>query len=222
MICESGRFIFIRIPKNASTSLATYFINAYCDEGDSYTPINDAGIRSQNFSEDLIKKYRLGYRFIHLTLNELIDNEIISEKSVSDKRVIGCLREPLDRQLSLFFFRNRRGDTSVSTFRDVFKDGTCRGDTNNFILQSDYLKIGDTNVGEFWLYENLNEHLSKFKSDVEPRKSVDLPVYKSSHRKNLDKQNLIDEYYDQATLDAVHRYYEKDFELYESLLRNGN
>lgn len=219
VICDSRKFTFIRIPKNASTSLATYFINAYCNTNDVYTGIGDAKIPTNNVSSQIIDRYKHSYQFIHLTLNQIIGNKIFPEERIRTHRIIGVIREPLDRQLSLFFFKCRKkgGQATPANFREMFSRGFCSGDVNNEHLQSDYLKIGNQQVGEYWRYNDLQQHLDLFKAQIKPQRAVSLPNYKSSMRKSLDKERLIDEYYDQKTFDSVKRYYEKDFELWEKL-----
>lgn len=220
VICHSSRFVYIRIPKNASTSLATFFIRGYCGADDAYTQVNDSGIASRNFPQHVYQKYRDGHRFIHLTLNDLLESKLITEDQARSYKVVGCVREPFDRQLSLYFFRRKiAGNAAASPehFRECFVNGYHEKDLNNRIRQCEYLTIGDETVGEYWLYENLNNHLAAFSEDRKPKQNVALPTYKSRQRTSLDKERLIDEYYDQATKDAVLRYYEKDFELYESL-----
>ena len=218
VICKKHKFVFIRIPKNASTSLATFFIRSYCDKDDIYTAVGDANIHSRNVSQNLINKYRYKYRFIHLSLQELVDNDVIDEPFLRDKKVIGCIREPLDRQLSLYFFLRRGNKTSPEDFREMFSRGYCAGDPSNEIPQSEYTTLNGIDYGEHWLYDNLKDHLNDFIKDHQS--VVRLQNYKSSLRNRMDKEKLIDEYYDQKTLDAVKRYYEKDFELYEEL-KNG-
>lgn len=222
VICEKHNFIFLRIPKNASTSLATFFIKGYTDKHDIYTGVGDAGIKSKNVPEKVLNKYREGYRFIHLTLQELVDNNLVSEEKLQDKRCIGVIREPLDRQLSLYFFkrRSRPGSASPAEFREMFSRGFCAGDTNNQFLQTDYLTVNGQNYGEYWLYDDLTSRLNMFIKETPPDRLIDLPTYKSKMRKTLDKEELIEQYYDQKTLDAVKKYYEKDFELYGQL-KNG-
>lgn len=221
VICEQSNFMFIRIPKNASTSLASFFVKGYCDSNDKYTKIGDAGINNHNIPKTVLDKYKKGYRFIHLTLNEIINEDLISEESARSKRIIGCIREPFDRQLSLYFFLNRGKDKATPEhFRECFQSGYHATDENNKILQSDYLKIGDESVGEYWAYEYLSDHINTFIEENQPKSLVSLPKYKSHHRSILDKDKLLDEYYDQKTRDAVMKYYDKDFELYMETISN--
>jgi len=219
VISDTNRFIFLRVPKNASTSLATFFVKGYCDsKNDAYTSIGDSRIQSKNIPQNVINKYRNDYRFIHLTLNEILHNRLIDESYARSCKIIGCLREPLDRQLSLYFFKKRgKGSPSPKEFREMFCNGYCRDDSNNRILQSQYLKIGDQSVGEWWLYEDLDERLFQFQQQYSAIKNIELPTYKSSFRKEVDKQEQIDYYYDEKTRNVVLDYYAPDVDLYKRL-----
>lgn len=217
--CSAHNFLFLRIPKNASTSLATFFIKSYCGPDDIYTAVGDSGIKTQNIRPQVIEKYKTGYRFIHLTLQEILDNQILTYEELHQKKIIGVLRDPFDRQLSLYFFlmRNNKSGVSPANFREMFSRGFCAGDPNNTIFQSDYLELNNITAGEYWLYENLDAHLSRFIYDNMPKKVITLPHYKAHLRKNLDRDRLIDEYYDIKTKQAVANYFRRDIELYETL-----
>ena len=219
VISDQHKFIFLRVPKNASTSLATFFVKGYCHSpNDIHTGIGDSKISSKNINLSLQEKYRKHHRFIHLTLNEIINNQVITESYARRCKIIGVIRDPLDRQLSLYFFKRRgKGDTTPNGFRSMFRNGYCEDDNNNHILQSDYLKIGDQSVGEWWLYDDLDKHLAEFKSQYPLPNNIELPTYKSSFRKSVDKAKQLDEYYDDATRDAVLDYYARDVDLYERL-----
>jgi hypothetical protein len=216
VISDSNNFIYIRVPKNASTSLATFFVKNYCNTNDKWTAVGDSGLKTNNVSPEVVAKHRKQYRFIHLTLNEIIQEGIVTEADARSKRVIGVIRNPLERQLSLYFFLNRQsaGTATVSQFRSIMQKGFYESDGSNHILQTDYLKIGDESVGEFWKYENLNEHLEKFVQEQKYKPAYPLNSYKANFKpKNID---LINEYYDAATRKAVEEYFAKDFEAYEN------
>lgn len=222
VICKSNKFIFLRVPKNASTSLATFFIKGYCGKNDIYSGIGDSKIKKHNFPDSVHSKFRKGYRMIHMTLNEIIDNKIIDESFARECKIIGVLRDPFDRQLSLYSFKNRGKTLSPEHFRDCIQNGYLEGDLNNQIPQSEYLKIGDESVGEWWLYENLNDHLAEFQKQYPTNNDIELPHYKSSFRKNIDKQEQIDYYYNEQTKNAVKEYFAADFELIERLKSVGS
>lgn len=215
VISDKHNFIYIRVPKNASTSLATFFIQNYCDSNDKWTAVGDAGIPTNNISQRVIDKHKKQYRFIHLTLNEIIQENIIDEEQTRKKRIIGVIRNPLERQLSLFFFLNRKSNSAstVTQFRSVMDKGYYSSDGSNHILQTDYLKIRNDPVGEFWRYDELDNHIENF---VEEYGKPKFPIrsFKSTFKpRDVD---LINEYYDSYTRKKVEEYFAKDFEAYEN------
>ena len=221
VISEKYKTVFLRIPKNASTSLATFFIENCASPNDKYTGIGDAKINTQNIPNHIITKYKEQYRFIHLTLNELILENIISEQSAREKRVIGVLRDPIERQLSLFFYKHRTAKSLATPekFRSEFRSGYHATDKSNHILQTDYTKIGEEQRGEFWLYDNLECHLNNYVKENNIEVKSDLKSFKSNFKPR--NENLIQEYYDTKTMDAVKEYYARDIELHEEL-KNEN
>jgi len=220
VICKSHNFIFLRIPKNASTSLAAFFINNCCDKNDIYTYVGNARIGTQNVDSDVVSKYKKDHRIIHLTVNEIVNNGIVSPEFVRESDVIGVIRNPLERQLSLFFFLSKEfnlNNTSVSEFRRQFKYGKHISDPSNAITQSDYLKLGDNMIGRFWLYDNIDEELKSFLFDKNIKVREPLKRYKSNYRERRDS-SLIDEYYDDLTREAVEQYYAEDFKIYRHMI----
>lgn len=215
VISDNFNFTFIRIPKNASTSLATFFVKNCCGPNAKFTGIGDARIQSQNINNAIINKYRRQYRFIHLTLQEIVENGVMTDEEARQRETIGVIRHPLDRQLSLYFFKRRKQETSVSDFRQYMAEGFDKTDGSNHILQSEYLTLNGMTVGQYWPYERLNEYLKFFmaRHKIEPK--FDLPNFKSNFRKTA----LVDEYYDKGTRRAVEDYFQKDIELYEGLMR---
>lgn len=221
IISHSNNYIFIRVPKNASTSLATYLVKNYTEKNDIYTGIGDSKVPANNISQQLINKHRHEYRFIHLTLNEIISEGLISESDARNKKIFGVIRHPLERQLSLFFFKNRQ-DKSKNTpenFRKMFADGYHKTDGSNHIIQTEYLKIGDEIVGEYWPYPLLTKRLHEFTSSMDKAPTYTLPAFKSNFKPKDNE--LINKYYDNKTRDAVLDYFHKDLVLYEKLLNEN-
>lgn len=210
VISNKYNFVFLRIPKNASTSLATWFVKNCCDENDRYTQIGDSGIKNTNIEDRVIKKHRTQYHFIHMTLQEIVDDEVLDRNELQSKEVFGIIRNPYHRQLSLFFFLP--GEKNPHRFREIFKNGYHETDVSNKILQSDYLKLDDQIVGNAWNYLNINEHLNNFMKEKQIEEKFPLMQYKSN-KKPKDMHALEIEYYDEKTRRAVYEYYEEDFKL---------
>lgn len=215
VICEKHNFTFLRVPKNASSSLAEFFIRNFCTNDDIFTEVNDCGIPSVNVPSDLIRKYAHKYRFIHLTLQELVDNKVLTEESARSKDNITIIRNPFERQLSLYFFLKRGQNKSPEEFRQIMKDGSFSTDPSNTILQVDYPKLNGEDLATWWRYDKINEKLTEFtQSKGQWRESL-LQNRKGTYTPK--DPALMDQFYDQKTKDAVRKYYEKDFEKYESL-----
>mgnify|MGYP000282734717 CR=1 FL=1 len=122
VICNTHNFIYLRVPKNASSSLAEFFVRNYCHSNDAYTQyatqpdhlrqdrwteVNDCQIPSYNIPMKTMRKYMDRYRFIHLTLAEIVGEGLVREMDLPHKRVISVIRDPLMRQLSLYFWLKR-------------------------------------------------------------------------------------------------------------------
>jgi hypothetical protein len=210
VICEKHNFLYLRIPKNASSSLAAFFIKNFCAMSDRWTEVNDANIGDHKVDINVINKYRYQYRWIHLTLQELVDNNLVSTYDAHNKDVISVLRNPFMRQISLYFFLKRGMDKSPAEFREIFKDGCHATDTSNHILQTDYAKLNGVDCGTWWMYNKLDTHIKNFCYEKGVDSSLTLPNHKGTWTPKDRK--LFDEYYDQKTQDAVRKYYEKDFE----------
>ena len=215
VICESQNFNFLRIPKNASSSLSEFFVRNYCNKTDIFTEVNDCGIPSHNVPQELIRKYSGQYRFIHLTLQELIDNNMLTREKAHSMQNIGVLRNPYERQLSLYFFLKRGQPKDINEFREIMKDGCYATDPSNKILQTDYVSIDGEDVADWWIYENINDKLTEFVKSKGVWRNELLKNHKGTYTPK--DPEIMNKFYDQKTRDAVRKYYEKDFEKYESL-----
>jgi hypothetical protein len=215
IICDTHNFTFLRIPKNASSSLAEFFIRNFCGPKDKYTEVNDCGIKTQNVSPHLVRLYKENHRFIHLTLQELIDNKVITREDALKKRNIGVIRDPFERQLSLYFFLKKNRNISTEEFRSLFQNGHHNTDPSNRILQTDYVRIDGKDVADWWAYEDIDNRVKKFCEEKKINTKKGLQNYKGNFKPK--DNNLLLKYYDQKTIDAVKKYYEKDFEKYYEL-----
>lgn len=218
VICEKYKFIFLRIPKTASTSLSVFFVKNFCSKADIYTKVgsvNNINIEHNNIPKHMVEKYDSN-RIIHLTLNEIVDLGVASRSEVQSKDVIAVLRNRLDRQLSLFFYLSKkyRFSSDVKTFRKMFAEGKHESNVNNSITQYDYCVLDNVNVGKYWRYEDIQSNIQKFVDRHGIIVNHALAHYKLGHK---SVKALKSEYYDKRTIRAVEEYYSKDFELYETL-----
>lgn len=177
---------------------------------DRWTEVNDCGIRDHKVDINVINKFRHQYRWIHLTLQELVDNGLVTRYDAHNKDVISVLRNPYMRQISLYFFLTRGREKNPEEFRHIFRDGKHQTDISNAILQTDYSRLDGVDCGTWWNYNKLGDHLDDFSKS----RSI-TPHTKLENRKGTwtpKDQSLFEQYYDEKTKDAVRKYYEKDFE----------
>jgi hypothetical protein len=99
---------------------------------------------------------------------------------------------------------------SADEFRHIFREGKHESDVSNAILQTEYSLLNGVDCGTWWLYNKLDTHVKNFCNVKGVNSSLELPKYKGTWTPK--DQDLFDEYYDQKTIDAVQKYYEKDFE----------
>ena len=168
--------------------------------------------------------FKADYAFIHAPLYSIVKYGIVTREELEEKQVIGVIRDPLIRCLSMYFFLAKVGKgahrPNPAYFREVFAKGWHREVPNNQVLQSDYFLIEPKGKMApntlIWNYDNLDQELQKFTKDNNIQVTEDLPTFKTGIRPQNDEE-LIEEYYDQKTKDAVLKYWQRDFELLETL-----
>jgi hypothetical protein len=118
------------------------------------------------------------------------------------------------RQLSLYFFltRNRLTPKSPEEFRHLFREGKHETDPSNCILQTEYAKVNGVDYADYWLYNNLDRYVEAFCKQLNVTPKSGLGQFKAGFKPKGKDQELIERYYDQKTIDAVRKYYEKDYE----------
>ena len=145
---------FLRIPKNASTSIYTFFglsntiRNEYLDANNS--------------------KYLNIFESSHCTLQEA--KELLGD-GITELPILAVIRNPYDRLVSMFFFAKKHDlgqlyDINLETF-DSFADGFYRlskdPDFFHAKTQCEYI-TGDSNV-TVCRFEKLKEDITRFISD---------------------------------------------------------
>ena len=183
MIIKDYKTIFVHIPKNAGTSIETFF------KKDTYT-----------FDERMFNR--------HDTIKEIrwkleCNDKFKKSKEYNKWKKFAIVRNPYDRMVSWYFFYNIKNLTrhadNTSFYRWV-KNPTKFNlfEETKYLLKPQYTWIDDTVT--ILKYENLNEELNNFFN-----KEIELPIInKTNHKQYL-------EYYNQESLDVVYEKYKKDF-----------
>jgi hypothetical protein len=216
-ISHKYKLIFLRSPKTASSSLSEFFIKNIPDPDAIYTPVEDSNIKG-TLSQDIINRYKTHFKFYHFTLQDIIDNNIITKEQALSYRSICVIRDPVDRQKSFYYFYKKwkqpGSQASIEQYNDWTPNGPFIGEPNSGILQSSFLKIDNKIAGEYWLYQNFHNDLSQLMRELDLSVTHMLPLHKTDFRKNRDNEIKFNEF---AT-DNLNKFFGSDVKLYNELL----
>lgn len=210
------KFLFLRTPKTASSSLSDFFIRNIDDPDAIYTEVEDSGLRG-TLSEEIVSRYR-PYAFYHFTVQQLINEGVLTEEQAREYYTFALLRNPVDRQKSFYYFykkfRSPRTQPSIEEYRNWVTNGAFNNDPNAAIVQADLLKIRGESIGDYWLYEKLADRLMTFMHNIGCADfKHQLPMHKTDTRKNRENEIEIT---GQDLTDLQTRF-KDDFELYYTL-----
>lgn len=214
-ISHKYKFVFLRSPKTASSSLSDFFVKNIDDPSAVYTPIDDIKT-SGNVNQSIIDKHRKYNKFCHFTLQDLIDENLITEKMISEYTCFSVLRNPIDRQKSAYYFRKKYDKKSKPSLNDyklitknltTFKQSPLTG-----MQQTDLLFFNNKINGNLWLYEDLDNTLKAFMSSIGVKIKHELPKHKSNIR---NKENDIE--FDNEVITALKKHFYRDFAEYDRL-----
>ncbi len=201
-------FCYIRVPKNASSAIMHYLYNNACDP-------------SEDIITHGITEYPQRVSFINCPVLEHSHVDVtfaINQLNVPrDANFVGVIRHPLEKQLSLYLFRIVKGvyqeKPSPEHFRSLLVDGEL-SDHRYWQKQHQhtFLEYENETIGEWWLYEHIEDHLKLFMEQHELIEKI--PMQKLNVSPG-SKKDLIDVFYDaDSKLQAI-KAFEKDLELYE-------
>ena len=214
------KFLFLRTPKTASSSLSDFFIRNIDDPDAIYTEVEDSNLPG-TLDESIVSKYR-PYAFYHFTLDQLIAEGVITEQQAREYNCFALLRDPVDRSKSLYYFYKKFISPNYPDSLEEYKawtgsTGVFRNDPNSGIQQTSLLKIKGEPVGRYWLYEDLEKELFDLMYNLKIGINHPLPKHKTDTRKHRNSEIEFDE----ASLEIIKTAFKEDFELYEKL-KHGN
>lgn len=203
-------FCFIRVPKNASSTIMHYLYQNVCDQ-----------------KEDIITRGFTDYPARILCINcprlehSHIDTQFAIDKLkiLPDARFVGVIRNPLERQLSLYMFRILKNiygaKPSPEHFRSMLDNGELKDDQPwQTQHQHTFLEYDGNTIGEWWSYDNVDQHLSEFMKEHGIVERVPLQKLNASPGTKTD---LIDIFYDADSKARAMKAFAKDIELYEKV-----
>ena len=175
----------------------------------------DVVSRMYEWNDDKIEK--LYYKNCPVLPHSHIDSKYVVEQGIvpESAHFIGVIREPLERVLSLYLYRIRDGQygpilPSPKHFQSQFVDGVFNDTPQQTQPQHTFLPSN----GEFWLYENINDHLI----DLCSRYGIEVkePLLRLNKSPGDTKQ-LIKHFFTPELIESIRHKYAEDFELYERL-----
>ena len=213
------KFLFLRTPKTASSSLSDFFINNIDDPGAIYTEVEDANIPG-TLSELIVSKYR-PYAFYHFTISQLIGEGVLTLKQAREYKVFSVLRDPIDRAKSFYYFYKKFRDVgtpaTIEQYRNwCYPDTAIFNNDNNSGIQQLALSVHNNElIGEFWLYENLENELHAFMKSL-GLPAPELPKHKTDSRNNRSNEIQFEE----IDIQNINNTFSADVEMYKRLNAN--
>tara|TARA_E500000178_G_C16950015_1_gene720761 strand:- start:284 stop:952 length:669 start_codon:yes stop_codon:yes gene_type:complete len=216
-LSHKHKFLFLRTPKTASSSLSDFFIRNINDDEAIYTEVEDSNLPG-TLDESIVSKYR-PYAFYHFTLNQLIAEGVLTKEQALEYDIFALLRNPLDRAKSFYYFYRKwkapHSDPSIEQYRQWTVNGVYKGEPNSSIVQTSLLKLENKPIGRFWLYEDLEKELSNFMFNRRLRIDHPLPRHKTDSRKARNDEIE----FEQQDIDALRQTFDADFKMYEHLAK---
>jgi len=213
------KFIFLRTPKTASSSMMEFFRKNVMphDPNAIIGPIEDTKFQG-NLPQAIMFKYQKNFKIYHVTLEELYKDGLINLDHIRHWNIFAVLRDPIDRQKSFYyFFKKWRGHTGPGTLEHynsyVDQFGCFTNEPNSRILQYDMLRFQDSYKGKFWLYENLNDELAEFVRSLNIDIVEKLPNFKSEFRTERNAEFE----FDRPTVQKMANHFREDFDLYSKI-----
>lgn len=215
-VSHKYKLIFLRTPKTASSSLSEFFIRNIPDPNAIYTPVEDSNIPG-TLDKSIINRYKINFKYYHFTIEDLINNGIITKDQALNYKCISVIRDPFDRQKSFYYFyrkwKGRGKPASVEQYKALTSKGTFLGEPNSAIRQSDFLKLNGRYIGNYWLYENIDQEIQKLMNKLNLPITHPLPRHKTNFRN--DRKNEIE--FDKAIKDDIVAAFKEDIQLYNEV-----
>ena len=182
---------FIRIPKNASTSLYTFF-------GDLNT------VRNEYLSADNLKHLNI-FESSHQSISDL---EVNLGADILKKPVLAVVRNPYDRLVSMYFFAKKHDlgkiyDVDLSDFTKFAKGFHSLSKDSNFfhaMSQMDFIDHAEKDSFTVIRFEDLKKGISSFIS-----KNGLSSIFNADSLESLNGtiHNHYREYYNNETVEIV-------------------
>ena len=199
---------FIRIPKNASSSVMHFIYHNMCEDEDVVS-------RMYEWNAEHIEK--IYYKNCPVLPHSHVDYKYVVEQGIvpASAHFVGVIREPLERVLSLYLHRirdNKYGMVlpSPKHFESQFIDGVFQDKPQQSQPQHTFLPEN----GEYMLYDTIEEQLVSLcnRYEIEVKEPLIRLNKSPGHTKELVKH-----FFSPELISSIQRKYAEDFELYYRL-----
>lgn len=198
----SKNFLYLRVPRTASTSVSNYLLDNLSIFTDLKTTRPDFLFEKKVTIVDNIP--------VHANVHHLLDNRLINENEIKDYKIFAVIRDPVDwiishafADLPVEFTINKNLNEIVSSYLDNV----------HTIPQISILKYKENTLSDIYTYDNLNymiqEVFKYLNIAVHPANSYN---YRSDRR--LDRVTKLNS----VLIDRVYNQYEADYTLYQKII----
>lgn len=216
IVCRSRKFIFLRVPKNASTSLSVHIAkNIKFTSEDFYTDLPTGKMSAFNMPPSYFSVDQ------HPNLKWFLYHRILDQNTINSCTVYGVLRNPIDRFFSLFsrVLDERKEITELNKNQiaeQAFKIlETCKRPYS--LSEDDPTKQIPLTPQSFWLVHEsvpisgiiLYPNFDNFLKNVTDDKTLQ---YKFNLGLDYDKTTELTP----ETMQGIYRWYKDDFILWET------
>jgi hypothetical protein len=204
MICKKYKCIFVHVPKTAGQSIEVFFLNLLGRTGKTRNTL----LLRKNMDPS-----RGPFRLSHLTAAEYVQYGYIAYEDFASFFKFGFIRNPWDRVVSEYHFRQVNSSVDFKTFvLRLFSNPATANQYRHIIPQSHFLydANGKLLVDKIGRFENLRSDFAEICEHLQiPATDSHLPHCNKAHSR---RPYL--EYYDNESRHAVAEFYHLDIELF--------
>ena len=204
-------FNFINVPKNASTSIRRFFIDNVVQPEDVFSDYYESEEETWSQNMEIVHASQS-----HMDVTYAIENGLLDPT----QEIVGVVREPVERVLSLYLYRAKQSLIVSPSIQDFRNSVTANGYFPDYPwqnqLQSSFLEYEGKEIGSWWLFDRISDHLETFAKvhTIQVREPL---RFQNRSLRDQKTKDFVNTFYDAASLKAVHKYYEADIELYNRI-----
>ena len=208
MIDHFKKLLFVHIPKNAGTSVERSIFDEF------------------DFSLGYNKEYLFGFdpelhiNLQHATLNQMLENQLISENKLKEYHSFTVVRNPFTRAVSgyTWLMRDRGINDTFANFllkKGEFAESKLQEHPtyvlDHFFTQTEFIKVeNEIQIKEILKFENLQKDFNMY------MKKIGLNCKLESHfKKSKTKKSILIKLYTEKNLSIIREVYREDFENFD-------